>query len=84
MRAVTAGEDAVLNSTEYAAFYRVSIKDAGGVWRDFSNLSAKNWQIDVSIEENIDQPIAAATVTLFRGEDAANSLSPLMTLSAFA
>lgn len=78
MLAFTAEELQVFDNPVFEVLYRVSIKDAGGTFRDYSTLEGINWQIGVDWDLDADQPIAAATVRLLRNQDLL-SLSPLRT-----
>jgi hypothetical protein len=86
MRSSTAGEDAVLATAGgYVTFFRVKIADALGAMQDYGTFGGYNWLDSVTLDEDLDQPIAALTVTLKREQDTVTgllSLSPLRSDSA--
>lgn len=83
MRSLTQQESAVLQcEAGFTTWVRVQVQDADGVWRDMTALEGRDWVRGATINEDVDQPVAQATVTFTRGEDAYN-LAPLDTASIF-
>jgi hypothetical protein len=77
MRALTTQETTVLKApVGRASTVRVRIKDAGGAWRNLSELEGRDFLDAVELDENVDQPVASATVTVMRQIDML-SLAPL-------
>lgn len=81
MRAISATQQAVLDNGNQAEFVRVQIKDSGGTFRDLTTYPTFNAVKTVQWGEQIDQPHATFTVTLFR-ELYQLSLSPYVQASA--
>lgn len=66
MRSSTAGEQTVLAATYRKTYFRVDIADPVGAMQDMSNFASLGWLLGVTIDEDIDQPIASCTVRLRR------------------
>jgi hypothetical protein len=70
MRSLSSQELAVLASTAgRASHVRVKVKDGSGTWRDVTSLEGRDFLDAVEIDESVDQPVSAATVTLKRQID---------------
>lgn len=73
----------------YHVWVRVEVRDALRVFRNLSALAGKDWVEEVEWDEDVDQPVAQATITLWRegrptqvGDSARpNSLAPLVETS---
>lgn len=52
-----------------ASHVRVKVKDGSGTWRDLCLLEGRDFLDAVEIDESVDQPVSAATVTLKRQID---------------
>jgi hypothetical protein len=81
MRSSTAGEQTILAATDRQCYVRVKVDDGTGTMQDMSSFGGYAWLADVTIDENIDEPIASATVTLRREQD--NASSSNVTLSPY-
>lgn len=78
MRTISAQESAALASPDgYQSRVRVQIKDSGGTFRDYSTLEGIDWILNAEWNEDIDQPVATARLTLALNHYDL-SLSPLM------
>lgn len=87
MRSNTAGELTAINATNRKTYFRVQVADAVGAMQDMHSLGGYNFVRSVSIDEDIDSPVATARVTFYRQQDVTGSvvsLSPLRTDSAVA
>lgn len=83
MRTITAAEDRLLSLTNRSEHLRVLIdRDGTSNFVDVSDLSDYDWIKSVRWGENIDRPVASATVTLVR-ENYDLSLAPLDAASKF-
>lgn len=77
MRSLSSQELAVLTSTAgRASHVRVKVKDGSGTWRDVCLLEGRDFLDAVEVDESVDQPVSAATVTLKRQIDLL-SVAPL-------
>lgn len=74
MRTVTAGELAVLAGLTRTVTWRVKVANGSGTMVDLSS-----WTEQVSIDQDIDQPVAGATVEFTRANGVLQTLSPLRT-----
>lgn len=81
MRTISAAQQAVLDSGQQADWTRVSIKDAGGTYRDLTTWPGFNAVMHVDRGEDINAPDATASVGLKR-ELFKLSLSPFVGNSA--
>lgn len=81
MRSSPAGQITTIDGNSYSVHTRVQVKNGSGTWINLASLSGYNWIDSVEWDEDIDQPVAQATVTLWR-EVGALSLAPLDTTSA--
>ncbi len=79
-RALTAQETEVLAQPAFRVVTRVQVKDASGAFVDYSTLESYNWISSVEYGEDIDQPVADATVKLFARVHEL-SLAPLLQAS---
>src|SRR3954462_13600067 len=66
MRTLTTQETRAISSGRAATFFRVSVADAGGAFRDLGTLAGKDWVLSVEYDEQLDQPVGQCTVTLKR------------------
>jgi len=71
MRALTAQQTQWLSSLAHGVFTRVRINSVGlvfasGTFTDLTALNEYDWVKSVSITENIDNPVAAAQISLWR------------------
>lgn len=80
MRTITTAQQAVLDGDGRAEYVRVSVKDAGGTYRDLTTYPGVNMLKRVSWEDTIDNPSATCDVVLTREQDYL-SLAPLMAAS---
>jgi hypothetical protein len=76
VRTISAPVRALLASAAFNTIVKVEIADAGGVMRDYRTYGGVNWIDEYSISEEIDQPVATATVRL-KLDAGTLSLSPL-------
>ncbi|NVJ26869.1 hypothetical protein HUW62_37190 [Myxococcus sp. AM011] len=77
MRGMSSQGLAVLsNPAGHASHVRVKVRDGAGVWVNLSHLEGRDFLDAVEVDEDVDQPVSAATVTLKRQVDLF-SLSPL-------
>ncbi|WP_141323606.1 hypothetical protein [Myxococcus sp. AB025B] len=77
MRGVSSQGLAVLtNPAGHASHVRVKVRNGAGAWVDLSQLEGRDFLDAVEVDEDVDQPVSAATVTLKRQVDLF-SLSPL-------
>ena len=84
MRTLSAAEAVKVASGGYAPVIRVSLEDAGGVFRDVdSYYGEQRFLVGVSISEGVDDQGPTATITL-RRQIFEHSLSPLMLSSGTA
>jgi hypothetical protein len=81
MRAITAAQQAVLNSGVQAEYARVKVKDDGGTWRDLTTYGGFNAVKTVTWNDNIESPHATFDISVFR-EQYRLSLSPYVEDSA--
>jgi hypothetical protein len=81
LRTITAAQQQVLDSGFQAAKLRVSVKDAGGTWRDMSTYPGFDAVRSASIQARVDDPHMTLDVSFHRELDGL-SLSPLMEDSA--
>ncbi len=78
MRSLSAAESVRVASGAYAPALRVSVEDAGGVFRDVdSYFAGQKFLVGVSLQEDVDSQGPTASITLRRGIFD-HSLSPLM------
>lgn len=66
MRTISAAQERLLTSGNYAAHLRVSIKDSGGTWRDMASLAGHNWVKSASWGAEIDNGVGTAQVEMVR------------------
>jgi hypothetical protein len=84
MRTITADKQAMLTGGRAAQFARLSVKDAGGTWRDLSTLFGRDWLVSWSMNADLDSACATLQAEVAReaggGSNGfvADSLSPLM------
>lgn len=84
MRTLSTAETVRVAAGEYAPCLRVSLEDAGGVFRDVdSYFAGQRFLIGVSLQEDVDGQGPTATITL-RRQVFEHSLSPLMLSSGTA
>jgi hypothetical protein len=84
MRTLSAAETVRVAAGEYAPVFRVSLEDAGGVFRDVdSYFAGQRFLMGVSLQEDVDGQGPTATITL-RRQVFEHSLSPLMLSSGTA
>lgn len=74
MRTFTAGEETVLNATEYAVHSRVRVANGSGTLVDL-----ETWTRGARVELDIDQPVSQLSAELLRDGGASLSLAPLRT-----
>lgn len=89
MRALSAGESAVLDASQYRVSWRVRTKNGSGTLIDLSSHKGINWHEHLTYTEDIDELVSQAVIELKRdverpggGYDANLSMSPLRTDSA--
>ncbi len=86
MRSSTGGQQTALNAAVRQTYTKVKIADALGTMRDlYDYYSSVNWVHSVSIDQDIDQPVASCTVNIWRQRDIGSgvvSASPLRSDSA--
>lgn len=69
MRPLTSQELAVLScESGFSTHLRVKVQDAGGTWRDLTDLEGRDWVRGATVNASRDQPMEQATVTFARGE----------------
>ncbi|QDE84469.1 hypothetical protein BHS07_24540 [Myxococcus xanthus] len=67
MRSMSSQGLAVLtNPAGHASHVRVKVLDDAGTWRNLSQLEGRDFLDAVEVDEDVDQPVSAATVTLKR------------------
>lgn len=76
MRTISTAQQAALDSGTYRVSVRVFAEDGDGIYRNLSSLEGYDWVSDVEYGEEIDQPVAGATVRLWRNVHQM-SLAPL-------
>ena len=81
MRTLTAQETIVVAEKEYTVHLRVKIANASATLVDYTDFLGKNWVREVEYEDDVDQPVAVATITLDL-DDFLISLYPLVSTSA--
>lgn len=81
MRTPTAAQEAVLATTSRAERVRVSVKDAGGTWRDLTTYPGINMLDEVTWREDADSPHMTCDMKL-RRDVGLLSLAPLRSGSA--
>lgn len=62
----TQGMAALTNPAGHASHVRVKVLDDVGTWRNLSQLEGRDFLDAVEVDEDVDQPVSAATVTLKR------------------
>jgi hypothetical protein len=77
-RALTTQETMLLTKRRRSVPVRVSIKDSTGAFQDFRTFQGRNWIRGVDYGEEVDAPVATATVRLWRDRYGL-SLAPFMT-----
>lgn len=78
MRTISGPELTVLNSDRPNVYAKLEIKNASGTWKDYTNLSAKDYFIGAVLSTNVDTPVWSLQASVKRdGELATESLSPL-------
>jgi hypothetical protein len=77
VRALTAAQQAVVDSGNQAEWARLWVKDAGGTWRDLTSYPGFNAVKSLNWSEQIDNPQATFDAELFR-EFYAFNLSPFV------
>lgn len=77
MRTLSTLEEKLWASGHYVQCLKVEVYDGGG-WRNVTDWEGYNWVESVSIEENVDQPVATAEVLLTRSRGPLLSLANLM------
>jgi hypothetical protein len=83
MRTLTAGELLTLQTEKYSVFKEVWIKKPTQTWAEARNLANDNgydWIKSIDYDDNIDQPVAGATIVIWRRIHWYNT-APLMALS---
>ncbi|MCP3105594.1 hypothetical protein LZ198_42800, partial [Myxococcus sp. K15C18031901] len=77
MRAMSSQGLAVLsNPAGHASYVRVKVRSGAGGWVDLSQVEGRDFLDAVEVDEDVDQPVSAATVTVKRQVDLF-STSPL-------
>lgn len=78
MRTISAGESTILSARQGAYALRIEVKDAGGNWIAYDDVSGVDCQDRAEITQDANQRVAQATVHIAREIDG-NLLSPLIT-----
>lgn len=76
MRPLTAAQRALLEADTFATHVRVLIEDPDGQLVSIDDAEGGDWFVSARWDENIDQPVSAATIELARDAGDALSLSP--------
>jgi hypothetical protein len=77
---ISAAESRWLTSRSRTNAARVRIRNSSGEWVDYGELHGRSWLDSVTLEESVDVPVMAATVTL-KAQAFHRFLSPLMSLN---